>query len=143
MKEMSQDTLKIAFASSNQSHLDEHFGSCQSLSIYSVSTTSYEHIDTHYLTQYEGHNLQKIEDRLAALEGCFAVYCLACGNPVRQRLLTEGIRVVVRPQTDLISAVIVSIQANWPGKIAQRQARQIQRKNQTDYFDKLADSEWE
>lgn len=143
MTNFAQESLKIAFASSDQTHLDEHFGSCQSIAIYEVTPTSNEHVDTAHLKQYTGHNPQKIIDRLKVLEGCFAVYCLACGNPVRKQLLEEGIRVVVRQQSDLISAVIVSIQANWPGKIAQRQARHLNRKKQENYLETLTEGAWD
>ena len=71
------------------------------------------------------------------------VYCLACGNPVRQQLMANGIRVVIRPQAELIDSLLAQIQTNWPGKIAQRQQRQTSKKQDSDYFAKLADSEWD
>tara|TARA_R110001583_G_scaffold188860_3_gene351352 strand:+ start:42859 stop:43290 length:432 start_codon:yes stop_codon:yes gene_type:complete len=138
-----QNSLKIAFASSNETHLDEHLGKCQNLSIYHVTPTQSLHIETISLNHYDGHNEQKISDRLTALSDCFAVYCLACGNPVRQQLLRQGTRVIIRPEPELINLVLPLIQANWPGDVVIRQQRQIHKQKSTDYLNHLADSEWD
>ncbi len=134
--------LHIAFASSNERELDEHFGSCQQLIIYRLSLENKEHINTIKFTSIEGHKQQKIDDRLVALTDCFAVYCLACGNPVRKQLLAQGTRVVIHPQVELIDDLLSKIQANWPGKIARRQERLLNKKQDINYFNKLAESEW-
>lgn len=143
MTDTSEQVLKIGFASSNNIDVDEHFGTCLSLSIYALTTTTSTHLKTVQMNSEKGHNQQKISDRLQALEGCFAVYCLACGNPVRQQLLAQGTRVVIRPEAEPIANLLSQIQSNWPGKIALRQQRQSSRKKDADYFDKLADSEWD
>lgn len=142
MNERTAEKLNIAFATNNQIHLNEHFGSCQQFAIYSLSQGSSEHLRTVDFIAIEGHNQNKINDRLNTLQGCFAVYCLACGNPVRQQLMANGIRVVIHSQAALIEELLAQIQANWPGKIAQRQQRQKSKKEDADYFEKLADSKW-
>ena len=140
---MSENSLNIAFATSNERDLDQHFGSCQQMSIYRLTPDSYKHLTTvAFLPSAEGHNQQKITERLGALSNCFAVYCLACGNPVRRQLLEQGTRVVIHSE-DLIENILPQIQANWPGKIALRQERQLSKKKDADYFSKLAESEWE
>jgi len=143
MHSNAQETLYIAFASSSLNLLDAHFGSSPNLVIYSVTPTASEHLKTVALPHYEGHNPQKIADRLNALSDCFAVYCLACGNPVRQQLLAQGTRVVISAQETPIASLISDLQSHWPGEIARRQARQIDRKKESDYFDKLADGPWD
>ncbi|MFT6986024.1 MAG: nitrogen fixation protein NifX [Psychromonas sp.] len=143
MHKSAQETLTIAFASSDPCLVDAHFGSCPSLVIYSVTQAASKHIKTVALPHYEGHHPQKITDRLNALTDCFAVYCLACGNPVRQQLLAQGTRVVISAQEAPIANLINDMQSNWPGEIARRQARQISRKKESDYFDKLADGAWD
>ena len=137
------NTLDIAFASSNETDLDEHFGSCQQLVIYRLSIKDKEHINSVKFSFYEGHNQKKISERLDALTNCFAVYCLACGNPVRKQLLNHGVRVVIHPQVESIDNLITQIQSNWPGKIALRQERRVKQKKDIEYFNKLADSEWD
>lgn len=137
------ETLKIAFATNNQTDLNEHFGSCQQLSIYRLSPKHSKHLKSVNFIGQDGHNQQKINDRLQALQDCFAVYCLACGNPVRQQLMANGVRVVVHPQAELIDNLISQIQTNWPGKIAQRQQQLANKKEDNDYFTNLADSEWD
>jgi len=143
MPKQQQQSINVAFASSNESDLDEHFGSCQQLTIYRLSPDSWEHIKSVQFAAVQGHNQQKIAQRLAVLSDCFAVYCLACGNPVRQQLLAQGTRVVVHPQVEAIEQLLTQIQTNWPGAIAQRQVRQRNKKQDENYFNHLAESEWE
>jgi hypothetical protein len=57
--------------------------------------------------------------------------------------MTNGIRVVIHPQAELIDDLILQIQSNWPGKIALRQQRQVNKKQDSSYFEELADSEWD
>lgn len=140
---MPNDTLDIAFATSDAMQLDAHFGSSPQFSVYRLSITGSEYIESIKLPCTQGHNAQKIAARLNALTGCFAVYCLACGNPVRQQLLTQGIRVVVHPRNEAIDKLITQIQANWPGETALRQKKQRNKKRENDYFTVLAESEWE
>ena len=143
MSEGTEERLNIAFATNNQSDLNEHFGSCQQFIIYSLSTDSSECIKTVDFTTVAGHSQQKINDRLNALHNCFAVYCLACGNPVRQQLMANGIRVVIHPKSEQIKNLISQIQTNWPGRIALRRQRQDSKKRDADYFENLADTEWD
>ncbi|MFT6927366.1 MAG: nitrogen fixation protein NifX [Psychromonas sp.] len=143
MTNTSQQKLKIAFASSNNIDLDEHFGTCFSLCIYALTRSDSEHLNTVLLSREEGHQQQKISDRLLALEDCFAVYCLACGNPVRRQLLAQGTRVIIQSTSEPIANLLMGIQNNWPGQIAQRQLRQRRKKQDADYFEKLADGEWD
>ncbi|MDA7746191.1 hypothetical protein N8878_02525 [Psychromonas sp.] len=138
-----ENTLDIAFASSNEVDLDEHFGSCHQLTLYRLSPDSSQFIESIKFNSTPGHNQQKISDRLTALRNCFAVYCLACGNPVRQQLLAQGTRVVIHPHSEAIDNLITKIQCNWPGKIALRESKQRNKKQDDDYFKKLADSEWD
>ena len=138
-----QARLNIAFATNNQTDLNQHFGSCEQLSIYSLSTDDSKHLKSIDFIAQDGQNQQKINDRLQALQDCFAVYCLACGNPVRQQLMANGVRVVVHPKDEPINDLIAHIQTNWPGKIALRQQQQTNKKEDTDYFANLADSEWD
>ena len=135
--------LNIAFASSNQNDLDEHFGSCHQFTIYSLSPQRAELLRNVEFIVQEGHSRQKINDRIKALQGCFAVYCLACGNPVRQQLMADNIRVVIQSQPTPITTLLAKIQKNWPGAIATRQQKASQKHANKNYFEALANSEWD
>lgn len=143
MIENSENSLLIAFATSNNVDLDAHFGSCPAMSLYRLTPDGCEHIKSVEFTAVEGHNQQKINDRLTILNGCFAVYCLACGNPVRKQLMAQGTRVVIYPEQSSIESVINHIHNNWPSQVALRQAKQREKKKQADYFETLTESEWE
>ncbi|MCG8608990.1 MAG: NifB/NifX family molybdenum-iron cluster-binding protein [Pseudomonadales bacterium] len=104
-------SLKIAFASTDRVHVDQHFGSAKSFSIYAVNP------DTHHLiTVSEFGDLEQDgnEDKLLVkfqlLEGCAAVYCRACGASAVRQLMTIGIQPVKVSEGALIDDLIATIQ---------------------------------
>lgn len=133
--------INIAFATDNQTHVNQHLGSCRTLSIYGLSPDKAELQQVVEFTAVQGHNQQKIAARIKVLKDCFAVYCLACGDPVRKQLMANGIRVIKLEAPDHISQQIQQIQANWPGNIAFRQQRKQQSSEQR--FTELGDSDWQ
>lgn len=134
--------LNIAFASHDNIKVDQHFGRSKQFYIYQLFPDQYRLLDRLPLTSHSQDNQQKIAQRLQAISDCFAVYCLACGAPVRQQLLAQGTRVVVLPKTQRIDVLIEKIQQNWPGNIALRQHQYRDQQQKKQYFDQLAESQW-
>jgi nitrogen fixation protein NifX len=75
-----EKALKLAFATSDQKHINQHFGSCQSLAIYLLTRSE---LRFHEVIAFEQADQDGNEDKLAVriktLEGCAAVYCQAIG----------------------------------------------------------------
>jgi len=137
-----QTQLNIAFASHDNINVDQHFGRSEQFSIYQLSPNQHRLFDTLSLASHAQDKQQKIVQRLQAINHCFAVYCLACGAPVRQQLLAQGTRVVVLPETQRIDALIEKIQQNWPAHIALRQHQSRNQQQKKQYFAQLAESQW-
>ncbi|SNY92926.1 nitrogen fixation protein NifX [Cohaesibacter sp. ES.047] len=72
--------LKVAFATTDQKHVDQHFGTCEFLSVYLVTR---DEAHFHQTVGFEEAQMDGTEDkldvRLKALEDCAAVYCRAVG----------------------------------------------------------------
>ncbi|GAA5214934.1 NifB/NifX family molybdenum-iron cluster-binding protein [Corallincola platygyrae] len=87
--------VKIAFATGDREHVDQHFGSARSFLIYALDE------DLHHLVEVVefkptagGHDDGKLQPKFKALEGCAAVHFIACGPPAIRQLLNMGVQPV-------------------------------------------------
>ncbi len=85
--------MKIAFTTSDNVHINAHFGSAKQIDIYEVSTDGYE-----FLTNInfdgdlkEDGNENKIDPKLEALSDCTIVYVAAIGGSAAARIINRGV----------------------------------------------------
>ncbi len=85
--------MKIAFTTSDNVHINAHFGSAKQIDIYEVSTDGYE-----FLTNInfdgdlkEDGNENKIDPKLEALSDCTIVYVAAIGGSAAARIINKGV----------------------------------------------------
>jgi nitrogen fixation protein NifX len=87
--------IKVAFASTDLKHVNQHFGASQSFALYAVDP---EHVQLLEVVQFGQLAMDGNEDKLAAkikaLEGCVAVYSQAVGASAAGQLKTMGIQPV-------------------------------------------------
>jgi nitrogen fixation protein NifX len=85
--------LRIAFATDDLQHVNQHFGATRCFAIYTVDE---EHAELVEATQFSEHRQDHNEDKLAAklemLRQCAAVYCQAVGSSAIHQLLAAGIQ---------------------------------------------------
>lgn len=103
--------LKVAFATSDMKHVDQHFGAAQAFAIYAVDqdqacfveASEFGHLDM------DG-NEDKLAAKIAVLEDCAAVYTQAVGASAISQLKAKGIQPVkVAPGAE-ISDLLASLQ---------------------------------
>jgi len=86
-------SVRVAFATSDMKLVDQHFGAATAFAIYRMDA---EQCGLLEVAQFEAPamdgNEDKLAARLAALEGCVAVYCLAVGASAITQLLGRGIQ---------------------------------------------------
>ena len=104
-------TVRVAFASADRKHVDQHFGAAEGFVIYRVGPLRYE-LDA--AAQFGRLDMDGNEDKLAAkiaaLTDCVAVYCQAVGASAIGQLKTHGIQPIkVAPDT-LISGLLKELQ---------------------------------
>jgi nitrogen fixation protein NifX len=103
--------LKIAFATTNMRTVNQHFGSAQSFALYHVDPERAILLEAaEFGTLPQDGNEDKLAAKLAMLEGCAAVYCLAAGTSAVQQLLTRGIQPMKVAEDAEISDLIESLQ---------------------------------
>ena len=103
--------LKVAFATSDMRHVDQHFGAAQSFAIYAVDL---EHVCLVEASEFGRLDMDGNEDKLAAkiaaLDGCVAVYSQAVGASAIGQLKAKGVQPVkVSPGAE-ISDLLESLQ---------------------------------
>ena len=107
-------SMKVAFASSDYRHVDQHFGATPRLVVYGVKA------DRVTLLRV----VEKIAERIHALEDCVTLFCVAIGEAVFRQLLQVGVRAERVPDQTTILGLLQEIQLSWYEKAQRRSARQ-------------------
>ena len=88
-------SIKVAFATSDMKHVDQHFGAAQSFAIYAVDM---DHVCMVEASEFGRLDMDGNEDKLAAkiaaLDGCVAVYNQAVGASAISQLKAKGVQPV-------------------------------------------------
>lgn len=109
-------SIKLAFATSDRRHVDQHFGAAESFVVHAVDATGAASLVEviQFGTLRRGGNEDKLAAKIAALEGCAAVYCQAIGASAINQLRAAGIQPLkVTPGVavaELIEAIQVELQ---------------------------------
>jgi len=113
--------LRVAFATGDRKHVDQHFGSAEGFSVYLVTASGHAFAEAvRFAAAEEDGNEDKLAERIAALEDCAAVYVQAVGSSAIQRLLAVGVQPLkVMPGLPIADAIaglrkeIAAMSAPW------------------------------
>jgi nitrogen fixation protein NifX len=138
--------LKVAFATSDMKHVDQHFGAAQSFAIYALDMDHSCLLEVNEFGKLDmDGNEDKLVEKINVLEGCIAVYTQAVGASAINQLKTRNIQPVkVSPGAD-IGDLVESLQdelrqgpGSWLAKaIASTMATDPSR------FDQMEEEGWE
>ena len=110
-RKMEETALKLAFASTDMKHVDQHFGSAKSFVIYAVDMEHARMLEVIQFGQLsQDGNEDKLVDKIDALEGCVAVYSQAVGSSAVAKLNADGIQPVKVAAGAEISDMLESVQ---------------------------------
>ncbi len=103
--------MKVAFASSDNLHIDQHFGWAEKFSLWEVRPETAAFIG---FTEVETHGddaEDKIKARIAALEGCALVYVTQIGGPAAAKLVAHRIHPLKsKGEEETIAEVVEKLQ---------------------------------
>jgi nitrogen fixation protein NifX len=87
--------VKVAFASTDMKHVNQHFGAAESFAVYAVDLerSALLEVVQFGVLAMDG-NEDKLAGKIAALDGCIAVYTQAVGASAVAQLKGKGIRPV-------------------------------------------------
>lgn len=117
-------SMKVAFASSDNRHVDQHFGATPRLVVYGVKADRVTLLRVVEFPVVSGHQTEKIAERVHALEDCVTLFCVAIGEAVFRQLLQVGVRAERVPDQTTILGLLQEIQLSWYEKAQRRSARQ-------------------
>lgn len=123
--------LKVAFATGDRYHVDQHFGAASALLIYEIGPDRASVIEFAQFGELDrdGHE-GKLAAKLDLLQGCAVVYCQAVGGSAIRQLLASGVQPMrvdpgapIRP---LVAELQAALRGGGPAWLQRLIARQRQ-----------------
>lgn len=88
-----ETAIKVAFATSDMVHVNQHFGSAKSFAVYAVDPERAEMLEAAQFGELaQDGNEDKLSVKIQLLEGCAAVYCQAVGASAIKQIVAQGIQ---------------------------------------------------
>ncbi len=85
--------LKVAFASDDRLTVNQHFGAAKGFAIYALDSDRAQLIElAEFPSDTMDGNENKLPAKIAALDGCAAVFCLAAGASAVKHLVAAGVQ---------------------------------------------------
>lgn len=136
--------LKVAFATSNRLTVDQHFGAAAGFTIHAIDGERTRLVEVvEFLQETMDGNEDKLAQKISALAGCAAVYCLAVGGSAIRQLLAAGIQPIRLDEATAIGVLLEQLRCSvhdggvaWIDRVVRREA-------DADRFDRLADEAWQ
>jgi len=141
-----ETALKVAFATSDMKHVDQHFGSAQSFAIYAVDQSKVCFLEaTEFGALDMDGNEDKLVEKIKVLEGCIAVYSQAVGASAINQLKARNIQPVKVSPGAVITDLLSSLQEELMQGPSSWLARAIQSTMPVDVsrFDDMDSEGWE
>jgi nitrogen fixation protein NifX len=106
-----ETAVTVAFATSDMQHVDQHFGAAESFAVYALNPEQAGLMEVLQFGQraMDG-NEDKLAAKIAALDGCIAVYCQAVGASAVNQLRSKGIQAVKVSAGSEIQALVEALQ---------------------------------
>jgi nitrogen fixation protein NifX len=136
--------IRVAFASGDRRHVDQHFGSAVGFCIYAVSAEAHECVAAvRFPPAAEDGDEDKLAGRMAALAGCAAVYVQAVGSSAIHRLLSAGVQPVKVPPGLPIAEALSDLKREIALAAAPWIARALKVRKDPSRFDAMLAEEWD
>ncbi|WP_026731059.1 nitrogen fixation protein NifX [Fischerella sp. PCC 9605] len=113
--------MKIAFTTSDQVHINAHFGWAKMIDVYEISSEGYQFVET---LNFDGDlkqdgNEDKVAPKLDALNDCTIVYVSAIGGTAAAKLIKKGVTPVKARSdqeeiTDVLNKLVQTLKGSPP-----------------------------
>ncbi|MGR8980625.1 MAG: nitrogen fixation protein NifX [Gammaproteobacteria bacterium] len=88
-----ETAIKVAFATTDMKHVNQHFGSAKSFAVYAVDPEQLELLEAAQFGELaQDGNEDKLSVKIQLLDGCAAVYCQAIGASAIKQIVAQGIQ---------------------------------------------------
>ena len=136
--------IKVAFASTDMKHVDQHFGSAECFVVYAVNPDQSRMIDVIQFGELaQDGNENKLIAKMEALEGCAAVYIQAIGASAINQLRSLGVQPVKVSHGTPIGEMLHALRDELREGPRNWLARAIEQQKDPDRFDAMAAEGWD
>jgi nitrogen fixation protein NifX len=154
--------IKVAFATTDMVHVNQHFGSAKSFALYAVDPERSELLEAAQFGELSqdgnddcrdagGRALHgaSAEDKLSVkiqlLDGCAAVYCQAIGASAIKQIVAQGIQPIKVHEGSTIKDLLADLQAEMKSGPSAWLAKAINQSKGPDpeRFDAMAEEGWD
>ena len=136
--------LQVAFATDDRVRVNQHFGASRGFAIFALDGERAKLVSVAEFaddTSMDGND-NKLPTKIATLQGCAAVYCLAVGGSAVRQLIAAGVQPIRLEDETSIERLLNELQkavreggVPWVDKA-------LGRNKDTSRFDKMAEEGW-
>lgn len=141
-----ETAIKVAFATTDMVHVNQHFGSAKSFAVYAVDPDQAELMEAAQFGELmQDGNEDKLSVKLQLLEGCAAVYCQAVGASAIKQILAQGIQPIKVHEGSTIQDLLADLQIEMKSGPSSWLAKAINQNKSPDpkRFDAMEEEGWE
>lgn len=138
--------IKVAFATTDMVHVNQHFGSAKSFALYAVNPEQAELMEAAQFGELtQDGNEDKLSVKLQLLEGCAAVYCQAVGASAIKQILSQGIQPIKVHEGSRIQDLLADLQTEMKSGPSSWLAKAINQHKSPDpkRFDAMEEEGWD
>lgn len=141
-----ETAIKVAFATTDMLHVNQHFGSSKSFAVYAVDPEQTQLLEAAQFGELaQDGNEDKLSVKLQLLEGCAAVYCQAVGASAIKQIVAHGIQPIKVHEGCTIASLLTDLQAEMRAGPSSWLAKAINQHKGPDpkRFDVMEDEGWD
>lgn len=141
-----ETVIKIAFASSDMIHVNQHFGSAQAFAIYAVNPEQFQLLEAAQFGELaQDGNEAKLSVKIQLLAGCAAVYCQAIGASAIKQIVSQGIQPIKVHEGSQIKQLLLDLQTEMNSGPSSWLAKAINQAKPADpdRFTAMAEQNWD
>lgn len=106
-----ETAIKVAFATTDMVHVNQHFGSARSFAVYAVNPEQSELLEAAQFGELaQDGNEDKLSVKIQLLNGCAAVYCQAIGASAIKQIVAQGIQPIKVHEGSAIKDLLADLQ---------------------------------
>jgi len=110
IKQAPEAMLRVAFASTDRTRVNQHFGAAEGFAIYEVTPDKATLIGIgEFAEEAMDGNEDKLVSKVDFLAGCAAVYVMAIGASAIKKLMAAGIQPIRVNEVDAIDELLLEI----------------------------------
>jgi nitrogen fixation protein NifX len=110
IKEAPAAVIKVAFASTDRTRVNQHFGAAEGFVIYEVTADRATLVGVgEFAEEAMDGNEDKLTAKVDFLEGCAAVYVMAIGASAIKKLMAKGVQPIRTSEIDAVDDLLSDI----------------------------------